>query len=169
MTISSEAFAFPTLYSMTLGIVGQAGIGDQATVNETSQHLGNTSFAILAGVLVIFTTQDLTILYVIILMRAISCVLLLLIQDGDIDFLKARGLAEGPDAPASVPISLKELFSDFYLRVYFCTVTFFHFSNAAMLPMLTQKMYHLNTTRGFECAALALIIAVSIITFACLH
>ena len=150
------------MYSMTLGIVGHSGISKQAPINETCQHLGNSSFAIMAFLIVLFTPRDITIFYVIVFMRCLSCAAVFLINDADIDYFKARGLVKGSSSEIiSEPVSFRHLFSDFNLLLYIYTVLFFHFSNAAMLPLLSQKMFIDNSERGFEFAALAVIIAVS--------
>ena len=43
--------------------------------------------------------------------------------------------------------------------VFLLCVLLFHFSNAAMLPLLTQQLFIYNFDRGFEYAALAVVIA----------
>ena len=51
------------------------------------------------------------------------------------------------------------LFADYHVFVFLLSVLLFHFSNAAMLPLLSQEMFLGNAERGFEFAALAVIIA----------
>jgi MFS family permease len=51
------------------------------------------------------------------------------------------------------------MFTDHHVFVFLLSVLLFHFSNAAMLPLLSQQLFIGNAERGFEFAALAVITA----------
>ena len=74
MNVIGEAFAFPAMYALTLGIVGPLGIIAQVPVNETFTHLGNSFFAISCGLLVTYTSDGLSIFWICIVMRIVSSI-----------------------------------------------------------------------------------------------
>lgn len=158
-TAISDVFSFPALYSVTLGIVGPKGIVDQVPVNESFIHYGNAFFAIASGLLVAFTDDGMAIFWICIIMRCISCGLIALIQDQQVDFNRARGMESCSGGTSGVPMSYMELLSDYHVAVFLISVLLFHFSNAAMLPLLSQVLFIGNAERGFEFAALAIITA----------
>jgi len=158
-TVISDAFSFPALYALTLGLVGPSGIVQQVPLNETFTHFGNASFAILCGILVAFTDGGMAIFWICVVMRAGSCFVISTINDRAIDPSRARGLETKSGEMASEPVSYTSLLTDYYVIVFLTAVLLFHFSNAAMLPLLSQQLFLDNTERGFEFAALAVITA----------
>lgn len=173
-TVLSDVFAFPALYAMTLGMVGAKGIVQQVPVNETATHCGNAFFAIFSGLLVAFTTDGgLVIFWICVAMRILSSLVLYCnIDDRSIDHNKARGLevnsSPSKEEPALAPISYSVILTDFYVIIFLLSVMLFHFSNAAMLPLLSQQLFISNAERGFEFAAMAVITAqLSMVASAC--
>jgi MFS family permease len=158
-TVVSDAFSFPALYSITLGLVGPKGISAQVPFNESLTHCGNAFFAIISGLVVAFTEGGLAIFWICIVMRLASCVILNFISTEQVNVKRARGLEHDDGEMSSAPISYCELFSDYHVFIFLLSVFFFHFSNAAMLPLLSQKLFIDNEDLGFEFAALAVIIA----------
>ena len=96
----------------------------------------------------LFTVKDLSIFYVIVIMRALSCIIVCFVKDSDVDYYKARGLTatQGSSSSAMLaPIPFLDVMRDGYVVVFLITVCLFHFANAAMLPLLSQKMFLDNT------------------------
>jgi MFS family permease len=158
-TVVSDAFSFPALYSITLGLVGPKGISEQVPFNESLTHCGNAFFAIISGLVVAFTEGGLAIFWICIIMRLVSCSIVNAISTEQVNVKRARGLEHNDGEMASVPISYYELFTDYHVFIFLLSIFFFHFSNAAMLPLLSQKLFLDNEELGFEFAALAVIIA----------
>lgn len=158
-TIISDAFSFPALYSITLGLMGPKGIIIQVPFNESLTHCGNAFFAIISGLLVIFTEGGLAIFWICIVMRLISCGIINFISIDQVNIKRARGLEHDDGEISSQPITYWELFSDYHVFIFLISILLFHFSNAAMLPLLAQKLFIDNHDLGFEFAALAVIIA----------
>lgn len=99
------------------------------------------------------------IFWICITMRFLSCFIIYLIQNNQVDVKRARGLEDNDGTVAAAPITYWELFTDYHVFVYLISIFFFHFANAAMLPLLSQKLFIDNHDLGFEFAALAVIIA----------
>ena len=179
--VASDAFVYPSLYATTLGIFGYEDIQRQAPLNETGTHLGNATFAIVAGIIVIFFASDAgSIFYICVAMRCGAIfVILQYISKLKIDLKQSRGLVDvslhsnvsslasvttidlhstSKDSWSSLatlstekPMSYKELLSDRYVIIFLSSVLLFHFSNAAMLPLLSQQLFINSRTRGNYC------------------
>jgi hypothetical protein len=174
VNVVSDVFVFPALYATTLGVFGSEGIEQQATLNETGTHSGNATFAILAGVIVVFgAAAPSSIFYICVAMRCVGLfVILRYVNSYDIDFKRSRGLvgvletsSGDPDLedssshsaaskstlasimlmPVEEPLSYGALLSDLHVAVFLACVMLFHFANAAMLPLLSQQLFLNNS------------------------
>jgi MFS family permease len=160
-SVVSDSFTYPSLYALTLGMVGTKGITDQVPVNETSTHVGNAFFAILSGVLATVSSNGgLAIFWICVVMRSFSILALSFVNESSIDQAKARGLeTDNGEIVVSQPMSYYQLLTDMHVIIFVICIMMFHFSNAAMLPLLSQSLYISNNDLGFQFAALAVIIA----------
>ena len=136
--IASAIFA-PAIAAVSLGLVGHARLSGRTGRNEAWNHAGNVVAAVLAWVIGDYVAYD-GIFYLLAAMCGLSVVATLLIRPDEIDDDLARGADE--DHPASEPkISrLGELFADRRILVFSLSIVLFHFANAAMLPLVGQKL-----------------------------
>ncbi len=127
----------PSMAGMSLGIVGHDRLDRRIGRNETFNHAGNVVTAALAGGLGYALAQE-AIFYVVIVFSLIAIVLVFRIRAADIDFERARGgLSEKNQTQVA---SMKELFQDQRITVFIISVALFHFANAAMLPLIGQRL-----------------------------
>jgi len=151
--VASAVFA-PAIAAVSLGLVGHARMARRTGRNEAYNHAGNVIAAVLAGVIGDRIAYE-GIFYLLAAMCGLSIVATLLIRRDEIDDDLARGADGGkpagpggttfdPDldpAPAGPRVArIGELFQDRRILVFAASVVLFHFANAAMLPLVGQKM-----------------------------
>lgn len=146
----------PAIASLTLGLVGQAGLPAQLGRNEAWNHAGNFAAAALAGIFGYL--YGISAIFVLMGLMALgSLAALSLIRPQDIDHDVARGLEAGAAAD-HVP-KLSVLVRSAPLLVLAGTLMLFHFGNAAMLPLLSQAVATAGTFDPAAYAAATVIIA----------
>ncbi len=130
----------PALAAVSLGIVGQSVFTARIGRNETFNHAGNAAAAGLAGALG-YVLGPQAVFYLLAGMAIASLVSVLTIPGAAIDHDLARGLYErdGEKARAQ-PSGLSILFTCRPLLIFAACVMLFHLSNAAMLPLVGQKL-----------------------------
>jgi MFS family permease len=146
--IASAIFA-PAIAAVSLGIVGHARFARRNGRNEAFNHAGNVVAAILAGLIGDYIAYE-GIFYLLAAMCAGTIVSTLFIRGDEIDHDLARGadvfagdLPEGAvDAAAKGPhiVGFSELLRDRRIFIFSASVVLFHFANAAMLPLVGQKL-----------------------------
>jgi MFS family permease len=156
----------PALAAISLGLVGHTGLSRRVGRNQALDHTGNVTVAALAGLI-----GD-TIGYGgIFVMAAVLCltgiVATWLIRGKDIDYARARGgdadpSGANPTTAGPRVASLRELVSDRRIVIFTASVVLFHFANAAMLPLVGQKMTA-GLTRGAATPMAAAIIAAQVV------
>ena len=137
----------PALTAVTLGIVGHAGFTRRIGRNETFNHLGNAFAAAAAGAAA-YVWGPSVVFYLLGLMSIASLLSVLAIPEKEIDHELARGLHDKLESQASgaakdeneQPSGLQVLLSCKPLLIFAACVTLFHFANAAMLPVVGQKL-----------------------------
>ncbi|HEY3899794.1 MAG TPA: MFS transporter [Chthoniobacter sp.] len=127
----------PSMAGMSLGIVGHSRLDRRIGRNETFNHAGNVVTAALAGGLGYALAQE-AIFYVVIAFSLIAIVLVFRIRAADIDFERARGGVSEKDGAAVAGVA--ELFRDRRITIFIISVVLFHFANAAMLPLIGQRL-----------------------------
>ena len=140
--VASAIFA-PAIAAVSLGLVGHARMSRRTGRNEAFNHAGNVAAAILAGIIGDYIAYE-GIFYLLAGMCGLSIVATLLIRRDEIDDDLARGAdGEGSD-PEIEPkiVRIGELFRDRRILIFSASVVLFHFANAAMLPLVGQKMTH---------------------------
>ena len=153
--VASAIFA-PAIAAVSLGLVGHARMSRRTGRNEAYNHAGNVVAAVLAGLIGDHIAYE-GIFYLLAGMCGLSVVATLLIRRDEIDDDLARG-ADGAkpgearggmhdrdlDSSHAGPkvARIGELFRDRRVLIFAGSVVLFHFANAAMLPLVGQKMTH---------------------------
>jgi len=136
--IGSTATIFPAaIAAITLGLVGPARLAQRMGRNEAFNHAGNVGAALLAGLVGYYIALE-GIFYLVVALSVVTIVMVLLIREDDIDHLRARGArtAHGETHIAG----LRDLFASRPLAIFALAAVLFHFANAAMLPLLGQRL-----------------------------
>jgi predicted MFS family arabinose efflux permease len=130
----------PAIAAITLGLVGHGRLDRRIGRNETFNHTGNLLAATLAGVIGQFVTAK-GIFFLVAAMALGSSLSVLRIREQEIDHELARGATDGDADEAKHHFSgLKQLFHDRRILYFSIAVVLFHFANAAMLPLVGQRL-----------------------------
>jgi MFS family permease len=129
----------PAIAAISLGIVGHARLARRVGRNEVFNHAGNAFAAALAGAGAYFV-GPIVVFMLIGAMAAASLVSVLMVPAAAIDHARARGLRDGDDANAEQPSGYKVLLTCRPLLIFVACAVLFHFANAAMLPLVGQKL-----------------------------
>ncbi|MFB6463806.1 MFS transporter [Bradyrhizobium tunisiense] len=130
----------PAIAAVSLGIFGHAAFTRRIGRNETFNHAGNAVAAALAGVSAYWVGP--TVVFFLLGAMAIASLLsILAIPARAIDHDLARGM-NGADADArrDAPSGITVLLTCRPLLVFAICVLLFHLANAAMLPLVGQKL-----------------------------
>jgi MFS family permease len=155
----------PAIAAVSLGVVGHQAFTARIGRNETFNHAGNAvAAAIAGGAAYLFGPK--VVFYVLAFMAVASLASMLAIPERAIDHDLARGLPEKqeengiPDQPSGLGI----LLTCRPLLIFAACVMLFHLSNAAMLPLVGQKLTlqdkNLGTTLMSACIVAAQVIMV---------
>jgi MFS family permease len=138
--VASAIFA-PAIAAVSLGLVGHARMSRRTGRNEAYNHAGNVIAAVLAGLIGDHIAYE-GIFYLLAGMCGLSIVATLLIRRDEIDDDLARGADEDSLDPDHEPkiARIGELFQDRRILIFSASIVLFHFANAAMLPLVGQKM-----------------------------
>jgi MFS family permease len=137
MAVLGAVFA-PTVAAITLGLIGRVGLAARLGRNAACDRAGNIFIGALAG-LVGWALGQRAVFHLVPLFAVLTSLTVLAIPAGAIDHERARGLDEdslGGGRPAGWHV----LFERRPLLVLALGVALFHFANAPMLPLLTQKL-----------------------------
>ena len=126
----------PCVAAITLGIVGHAMLSQRIGRNESFNHMGNMGAAIIAGLLGRFVSYE-AIFYFSMLQCLALVVAVLMIKEKDIDHELARAAAKDEEAKV---VGIKDLFRNHAILFFTISMGLFHLANAAMLPLVGQKM-----------------------------
>jgi MFS family permease len=126
----------PCVAAITLGIVGHALLSQRIGRNESFNHMGNMGAAIIAGLLGRFVSYE-AIFYFSMLQCLALVVAVLMIKEKDIDHELARAAAKDEEAKV---VGIKDLFRNHAILFFTISMGLFHLANAAMLPLVGQKM-----------------------------
>lgn len=143
----------PALTALTLGLVGKQNFPGQQGRNQAWNHAGN----VVASGLIVWLAGGrggLSAFLVFAAMAIASGLSLLLIRPGDIDEERARGRAKGEK-----PASLLSILSERRLLLLCMGLTMFHLSNAAMLPLLGQRLADVGHGNATRWLAICIIVA----------
>ncbi len=161
----------PALAAVSLGIAGHRVFARRIGRNETFSHAGNATAALIAGGAAYLFGPS-VVFYLLAAMSLASVVSVLAIPEATIDHDLARGLHDAEDAEEAraQPSGLDVLLSCRPLLVFALCAMLFHLSNAAMLPLVGQKLAlqdkNLGTSLMSACivAAQAVMVPVAMLT-----
>ena len=151
----------PAIAAISLGVVGQRAFTARIGRNESFNHAGNAAAAAIAGAAACrFGPQ--VVFCLLALMALGSLVSVLAIPERAIDHDLARGLHAADDEALSgreQPSGLSVLLTCRPLLIFAICVTLFHLSNAAMLPLVGQKLALQDRTLGTSLMSACIIAA----------
>jgi MFS family permease len=136
---AAAAFFGPAIAAITLGIMGPRAFTRRIGRNESFNHAGNAFAAMLAGVCA-WMWGPIVVFYLIASMALVSIVSVLTIRPDAIDYDLARGLRDGPSGSQEKPSGLNVLMGSRGLLIFCLCCVIFHLANAAMLPLVGQKL-----------------------------
>jgi MFS family permease len=158
----------PALAAVSLGIVGHRAFTRRIGRNESFNHAGNAAAAAIAGISA-FLFGPSVVFYLLAAMSLASVASVLAIPEEAIDHDLARGLhdtEQGADdgEQHDQPSGLSILLTCRPLLIFAVCVTLFHLANAAMLPLVGQKLAlqdkNLGTSLMSACIVAAQIVMV---------
>jgi MFS family permease len=129
----------PAIAAISLGIVGHAHFARRTGRNEAFNHAGNAFAAIIAGVAA-YVWGPSVVFFLIAAMAVASLISVLMLPAAAIDHDRARGLHDGAAEGIEQPSGLQVLLTCHPLLVFAACAVLFHFANAAMLPLVGQKL-----------------------------
>jgi len=152
----------PCVAAMTLGIVGHAALSKRIGRNESFNHLGNMFAAIIAGLLGRFVSYE-AIFYFSIAQCIALVFAILIIQEKDIDHDLAR--AADKDETAADASGVMALLTNRNILLFTISMALFHLANAAMLPLVGQKMGLVDKANSSLYLSAAIIMAQGVMVF----
>ena len=139
--IGSADAVFPAAVgAISLGIVGPALFTRRVGRNEAFNHAGNAFTAIAAGVAG-WIWAPRAVLWLVAGLAVTSIPAVLAINSRSIDHELARGSDKDRDGQ---PSGLQVILECKPLLIFTASITLFHFANAAMLPLLGEKLAESN-------------------------
>jgi MFS family permease len=151
----------PAVAAVTLGIVGPRAFARRIGRNEAFNHAGNASAAAIAGATA-YVWGPIVVFWLLAAMAITSIVATLSIPAGAIDDHVARGLDGQADRDAGdgdKPSGFQVLLTCRPLLIFAGATVLFHFSNAAMLPLVGQKLALVNRDIGTTLMSVCIIAA----------
>jgi hypothetical protein len=154
----------PAIAAISLGIFGQALFACRTGRNEAFNHAGNAFAAALAGGAA-YAWGPAAVFFLIAAMAAASLISVLMLPAAAIDHDRARGLQDGAaKEDADQPSGFQVLLICRPLLIFAACAVLFHFANAAMLPLVGQKLAlqdkNLGTSMMSACIVAAQVIMV---------
>ncbi|RDU67151.1 MFS transporter [Helicobacter didelphidarum] len=156
----SGVFLAPAFAAITLGIVGYRDYPLQCARNEAYKHAGSVFGAVLCFIFA-FYFGIASVFVITACLGGISLVILGCIKQGSIDDKIACGASSRNILPSGFFIVFFDKSVLFVSFLMFC----FHLSNAAMLPLLSQRAFTLGIDTSGAHAAATIIIAQTTMIF----
>ncbi len=151
----------PGVAALSLGIVGPGSFARRIGRNEAFNHAGNATAAAIAGLCAYFV-GPVIVFWLLAAMALASVAATVSIPREAIDDDVARGLGAGTaDDPAvhEQPSGYRVLLSCRPLLIFAGATVLFHFANAAMLPLVGQKLALVNRNLGTSLMSVCIIAA----------
>jgi MFS family permease len=158
----------PAIAAVSLGVVGHRAFTRRIGRNESFNHAGNATAAAIAGISA-FLFGPSVVFYLLAAMSLASVASVLAIPEDAIDHNLARGLHDAEQGAddgkrRDQPSGLVILLTCRPLLIFAVCVTLFHLANAAMLPLVGQKLAlqdkNLGTSLMSACIVAAQIVMV---------
>ena len=156
----------PAIAAITLGIVGPKAFARRTGRNEAFNHAGNAVAATLAGILA-YAFGPSVVFWLMAAMGLASIFATLSVPADAIDHEVARGFdqpdnaePEKADADGAIkPSGWQVLLTCRPLLIFAVATVIFHFSNAAMLPLVGQKLALVNRDLGTTLISVCIVAA----------
>jgi MFS family permease len=161
MAAAAGAIFAPSIAAVTLGIVGPKAFARRTGRNEAYNHAGNAVAAAIAGVTA-YWFGPVVVFWLLALMAIASIFATLSIPAGAIDHHVARGLddmTEHGGVARDKPSGFQLLLTCRPLLIFAVATVAFHFSNAAMLPLVGQKLALVNRDLGTTLMSICIVAA----------
>ncbi len=133
----TSSIFIPAVCAVSLGLVGHAYLDARQGRNQAFNSAGNVAAALAIGVTG-YLVSNRSVFFLIILLALPTLIMVFSIRSEEIDFERARGA--GKDAGQTTPASVLDLLRDRPLVIFLACAVMFHFSNAAMLPLLGERL-----------------------------
>jgi MFS family permease len=160
LAASAGAIFPPAVAAVTLGIVGPRAFAKRIGRNEAFNHAGNAAAAISGASAYFF--GPIVVFWLLAAMAVASIVATLSIPPDAIDDHVARGLDDTTERGAGhgdQPSGFQVLLTCRPLLIFAAATVLFHFSNAAMLPLVGQKLALVNRNLGTTLMSVCIIAA----------
>ena len=158
---AAGAIFAPAVAAVTLGIVGPRAFARRTGRNEAFNHAGNATAAAIAGATA-YAFGPVVVFWLLAAMAAASILATLSIPPDAIDHQMARGLDDTPGSGGGghdTPSGFQVLLTCKPLLIFAIATVAFHFSNAAMLPLVGQKLALVNRDLGTTLMSVCIIAA----------
>ncbi|OPA89914.1 MFS transporter [Pseudomonas fluorescens] len=140
--VAASAFA-PAISAISLGITGPRAFTRRTGRNETFNHAGNAVAAMLAGGLA-YLFGPVVVFYLMAFMAVASVIAVSCVSANAIDHEVARGFDPAHHSDHEQPSGIKVLLANRPLLLFAVCCALFHLANAAMLPLVSQKLSQIN-------------------------
>jgi MFS family permease len=137
----------PVIAAISLGIVGHQRFAARNGRNQAFNHAGNAFAAVVAGASA-YVFGPAAVFFLLATMAVASLVSALSVPSAAIDHEVARGLREGERQDSDRPSGFRVLLSERPLLIFAACVVLFHLANAAMLPLVGQKLALRDQNQG---------------------
>ncbi|POD80968.1 MFS transporter [Pseudomonas syringae group genomosp. 3] len=141
-SVAASVFA-PAIAAISLGITGPKAFTRRTGRNETFNHAGNACAALLAGGFA-YLFGPIAVFYLMAAMALASVVAISFVSADAIDHEVARGFDASHASHGSQPSGLSALLNNRTLLLFGICCALFHLANAAMLPLVSQKLSQIN-------------------------
>jgi MFS family permease len=139
--LSASVFA-PAIAAITLGITGPRAFTQRTGRNETFNHAGNAVAALLAGGFA-YLFGPIAVFYLMAAMAIGSLISVSFISANAIDHNLARGAVATTSGEEHLS-GFSVLLANKALLIFAICCALFHLANAAMLPLVSQKLAQIN-------------------------
>ncbi len=133
----TSSVLIPAICGISLGVVGHAAFDARQGRNQTFNSAGNVTAAVSMGLLGYFVSNR-SIFFFVVGLAIPTLLVLRLIRPDEIDHRLARGSTDGTTAGSAERV--RALFADRPLVIFLVCAVLFHFANAAMLPLLGERL-----------------------------
>ncbi|MFA0812135.1 MFS transporter [Microbulbifer epialgicus] len=133
------AFVAPCIAAITLGVCTDKTFTLQTSANQAANHAGNVFAAALAAILALTLAAE-GVFWLMAAMGILMAVSVAFIPAKSIDHLRARGGERAGASGKERAAGFSVLLTDRRLVALAISIFLFHFGNAAMLPLVSQKL-----------------------------
>jgi MFS family permease len=140
--VAASIFA-PAIAAISLGLTGPKAFTRRTGRNETFNHAGNACAALLAGVFS-WLFGPVAVFYLMAVMALCSVFAVRFIRPEAIDHEAARGFGASDGQAQGTASGWRTLLGNRSLLLFAACCALFHLANAAMLPLVSQKLSQID-------------------------